>query len=166
MSLGEYVSVSTQRDTEQAIIAEERRDIAEMPDAEHAELVGMLRLSGLSPDLSRAVADELTENDALRAHLDVEFGIDQHHLVSPWVAAGSSALAFTIGALLPLIAILVPPEPARIPVAFVAVVIGLLITGVLSASVARSRRVVAVARLVIGGALAMAVTFGIGSLLD
>src|SRR5580765_579218 len=70
MSLGEYVSVSTQRDTEQAIIAEERREIAEMPDVEHAELVGMLRLRGLSPDLSRAVADELTENDALRAHLD------------------------------------------------------------------------------------------------
>ena len=67
MSLGEYVSVSTQRDTEQAIIAEERREIAEMPDVEHAELVGMLRLRGLSPDLSRAVADELTENDALRA---------------------------------------------------------------------------------------------------
>jgi len=166
MSLGEYVSVSTQRDTEQAIIAEERREIAEMPDVEHAELVGMLRLRGLSPDLSRAVADELTENDALRAHLDVEFGIDQQHLVSPWIAAGSSALAFIIGALLPLIAILVPPEPARIPVAFVSVLIGLLITGLLSASVARSRRIVAVARLVVGGALAMAVTFGVGSLLN
>jgi VIT1/CCC1 family predicted Fe2+/Mn2+ transporter len=158
--------VSTQRDTEQAIIAEERREIAEMPDVEHAELVGMLRLRGLSPDLSRAVADELTENDALRAHLDVEFGIDQQHLVSPWIAAGSSALAFIIGALLPLIAILVPPEPARIPVAFVSVLIGLLITGLLSASVARSRRIVAVARLVVGGALAMAVTFGVGSLLN
>jgi VIT1/CCC1 family predicted Fe2+/Mn2+ transporter len=166
MAVGEYVSVSTQRDTEQAIIAEERREIAEMPDAEHAELVGMLRQRGLSSDLSRAVADELTANDALRAHLDVEFGIDQHDLVNPWVAAGSSALAFTIGALLPLIAILVPPESARIAVAFVAVLIGLLITGLLSASVARSRRVVAVARLVVGGALAMAVTFGIGSLLN
>ena len=98
--------------------------------------------------------------------LDVEFGIDQHHLVSPWAAAGSSALAFTIGALLPLIAILVPPESARIAVAFVAVLVGLLITGVLSASVGRSRRVVAVVRLVVGGALAMAVTFGIGSLLN
>ena len=86
--------------------------------------------------------------------------------MSPWIAAGSSALAFIIGALLPLIAILVPPEPARIPVAFVSVLIGLLITGLLSASVARSRRIVAVARLVVGGALAMAVTFGVGSLLN
>ncbi len=166
MSLGEYVSVSTQRDTEQAVIAEERREIAEMPEVEHAELVGMLLQRGLSPHLSRAVADELTERDALRAHLDVEFGIDQHDLANPWAAAGSSALAFTIGALLPLIAILVPPESARIPVTFVAVLIGLLLTGLLSASLGRSRRVVAVARLVAGGALAMAVTFGIGSLLD
>ncbi len=166
MSLGEYVSVSTQRDTERAVIAEERREIAEMPDVERLELVGMLRQRGLSPDLSEAVADELTERDALRAHLDVEFGIDQHDLANPWVAAGSSALAFTIGALLPLIAILVPPESARIPVAFVAVLIGLLVTGLLSAWVARSPRLAAVARLVVGGALAMAVTFGIGTLLD
>ena len=166
MSLGEYVSVSTQRDTERAVIAEERREIAEMPDAERLELVGMLRQRGISPELSEAVADELTERDALRAHLDVEFGIDQHDLANPWVAAGSSGLAFTIGALLPLIAILVPPESARIPVAFVAVLIGLIVTGLLSAWVARSPRLAAVARLVIGGALAMAVTFGIGTLLD
>ena len=166
MALGEYVSVSTQRDTEQAVIAEERRELEEMPEVEHAELVGMLRERGLSPDLSQSVADELTERDALRAHLDWEFGIDQQNLANPFVAAGSSAVAFTIGAFLPLIAILLPPESARIPVAFVAVLVALLITGLLSASIARSSRVVAVARLMIGGALAMAVTFGIGSLLN
>lgn len=167
MSLGEYVSVSTQRDSERAVIAQERRELEQTPVAEYDELVGMLEQRGLSEGLSQAVADELMENnDPLRVHLDVEFGIRQDDLANPWAAAGSSALAFTIGAMLPLVAILAPPQSARIPVAFVAVLVGLLVTGFLSASLGGSRRGVAIARLVAGGAVAMAVTFGIGTLLD
>lgn len=162
MALGEYVSVSTQRDTERALIAKERRELAEMPAAEHGELIEMLRDRGLSAGLAAQVADELTEHDVLSAHLDLELGIDSADLANPWVAAGSSALAFTIGAILPLVAILVPPASVRIAVAYVGVIIGLIATGWLSASLGGSPKRAAIVRLVVGGSLAMAVTYGIG----
>ena len=165
MALGEYVSVSTQRDSERALIDKERRELAEFPDAEHAELVGLLRERGLSDESSTTVAAELTEGDVLRAHLDVELGIDAEELANPWAAAGSSAVAFSVGAVLPLLAILLPPASVRIPVAFVAVLVALFATGVLSAQFGGSPRRAAAVRLVAGGALAMVVTFGIGALL-
>ncbi len=165
MALGEYVSVSTQRDTELALIAKERGELEDMPDEEHAELVGLLRQRGLSEETSTVVAEELTEHDVLRAHLSVELGIDQEQLTNPWAAAGSSAAAFAVGAVVPLVAILVPPESVRIAVAFVAVLLGLVVTGIVSATLGGSPKGAAVVRLVGGGALAMAVTFGIGQLL-
>lgn len=165
MALGEYVSVSTQRDTERALIDKERRELDQMPAAEHRELVELLRRRGLSEPTSRQVADELTERDALGAHLQVELGIDQEELANPWAAGGSSALAFSAGAVLPLVAILLPPASVRIAVAFLAVLIGLSLTGVVSARLGGSPVRVAVLRLVGGGGLAMAVTFGIGQLL-
>jgi vacuolar iron transporter family protein len=165
MALGEYVSVSTQRDSERALIDKERRELEEMPDAELRELVGLLRRRGLSEPTARQVAAELTEHDALGAHLEVELGLDAHELANPWAAALSSALAFTAGAVLPIVAILVPPASVRIAVAFVAVLLGLSLTGAVSARMGGSPARVAVARLVGGGALAMAVTFGIGQLL-
>ena len=165
MALGEYVSVSTQRDTELALIAKERGELEGRPDEEHAELVGLLRQRGLSEETSTVVAEELTEHDVLRAHLSVELGIDQEELTNPWAAAGSSAAAFAVGAVVPLVAILVPPESVRIAVAFVAVLLGLVVTGVVSATLGGSPKGAAVVRLVGGGALAMTVTFGIGQLL-
>jgi len=165
MALGEYVSVSTQRDTELALIAKERGELEDRPDEEHAELVGLLRQRGLSEETSTVVAEELTEHDVLRAHLSVELGIDQEELTNPWAAAGSSAAAFAVGAVVPLVAILVPPESVRIAVAFVAVLLGLVVTGVVSATLGGSPKGAAVVRLVGGGALAMTVTFGIGQLL-
>jgi vacuolar iron transporter family protein len=165
MALGEYVSVSTQRDTERALIDKERRELQEMPAAEHVELVELLRHRGLSETTSRQVADELTEHDVLSAHLNVELGLDREELANPWAAALSSALAFSLGAVLPLVAILLPPPSVRIAIAFVAVLIGLSVTGVASAHLGGSPKRPAVLRLVGGGALAMAVTFGIGQLL-
>jgi VIT1/CCC1 family predicted Fe2+/Mn2+ transporter len=162
MALGEYVSVSSQRDTERALIEKERRELEVMPAAEHAELVELLRRRGLSDETAVTAADELSEHDALRTHLAVELGIDQTELANPWAAAGSSALSFGFGAVIPLVAILVPPQPLRIPAAFAAVVLGLLGTGWLSASLGQASKTTAVVRLVVGGALAMAVTFGIG----
>jgi VIT1/CCC1 family predicted Fe2+/Mn2+ transporter len=164
MALGEYVSVSTQRDTERALIDKERRELEAMPAAEHAELVGLLRRRGLSDTTSVTVADELTEHDALQAHLSVELGIDQQELAEPWAAAGSSAVAFSAGAVVPLTAILVAPASVRIVTTFVAVVAGLLATGWLSAHLGRSPKRAALVRLVLGGAMAMAVTFGLGYL--
>jgi VIT1/CCC1 family predicted Fe2+/Mn2+ transporter len=162
MGLGEYVSVSTQRDTERALIARERSELEVMPDAEHAELIEILRGRGLSEATATTVAEELTERDPLRAHLGVELGIDQEDLANPWAAAGSSAFTFSLGSLVPIIAILTPPASWRIPVTFAAVVAGLLATGWVSAHLGRSPKRAALLRLVLGGALAMAVTFGVG----
>lgn len=164
MALGEYVSVSSQRDTERALIHRERRELEELPEEEHLELVGLLRRRGLSEGSAETVARELAEHDALGAHLQVELGIQQEHLANPWSAAGASALAFALGALLPLVAILLPPDGVRVAVTFVAVLVGLLTTGLLSAHLGSAPKGAAVLRLVVGGALAMAVTFGIGDL--
>nr|WP_219944192.1 VIT1/CCC1 transporter family protein [Iamia sp. SCSIO 61187] len=90
MALGEYVSVRTQRDSERALIAKERSELAEFPDAEYSELIGLLRQRGLSVESSAIIAAELTQRDVLRAHLDVELGIDAEELANPWTAAGSS----------------------------------------------------------------------------
>ncbi|MFC9786881.1 VIT family protein [Rhodococcus sp. NPDC127528] len=164
MALGEYVSVSTQRDTERSLLAKERTELAETPAAELAELAGLYEAKGLSPATAMTVAKELTEHDAFAAHADAELGIDPNELTNPWQAAGSSAVSFTIGALLPLVAILVTPATVRIPVTFVAVLIALALTGSISARLGGSDRGRAVLRVVLGGALAMVVTYAIGQL--
>ena len=165
MALGEYVSVSSQRDSERALIAKEREELRTMPEQELDELTELYRQRGLSESTARQVATELTEHDALAAHLDIELGIDQHDLVNPWHAAISSAISFTIGALLPLLAILLPPPELRVPVTFVAVLLALAFTGVISAKVGGASPVRATVRLVVGGALALLVTWAIGTLL-
>jgi VIT1/CCC1 family predicted Fe2+/Mn2+ transporter len=114
MAGGEYVSVSTQRDTEQAMVTREMSELREQPEVELEELAGFYRSRGLSSDLAHRVAAELTEHDALAAHAEVELGIDPSALTSPWIAASSSFLAFTIGSLLPLVMILVPIGDRRI----------------------------------------------------
>ena len=165
MGLGEYVSVSTQRDTERALIAKERRELETMPQQELAELTELYRAKGLSAETAATVARELTEHDVLAAHLEVELHLDQHDLVNPWHAAGASALSFLLGALLPMLAILLPPPEWRIATTFVAVVAALAITGWVSAWIGGSRRWRAVLRVVIGGALALVVTWVIGTAL-
>ncbi|MEU8900945.1 VIT family protein [Nocardia sp. NPDC048505] len=164
MAVGEYVSVSTQRDSERALLAKEARELREEPDSELAELAGIYTAKGLSPDTARRVAEELTAHDAFTAHAEAELGLDPRELTNPWQAAASSAVSFTLGALLPLLAILLPPVPLRIPVTFVAVLVALAATGSVSARLGGSDRGRAVLRVVFGGALAMAVTYGIGQL--
>ena len=138
MALGEYVSVSSQRDSQRALIAKEKGELAEMPEIELAELAGIYEAKGLSPETAKRVADELTAHDALSAHLEAELGIKETDIVSPWQAGGASALAFFIGAVLPLLAILLPPESVRVPVTFAAVLIALAITGATSARIGGS----------------------------
>jgi len=165
MALGEYVSVSSQRDSERALIAKERAELRDMPEEEFAELVGLYRARGLSEATARLVAEELTRHDALAAHLEIELHLDEDDLVSPWQAALSSAVAFTIGALLPLLAILLPPPVVRVPITVVAVLLALALTGWLSATLGGAKRGRAIVRLVVGGSLALAVTWLIGTLL-
>lgn len=164
MALGEYVSVSSQRDSERALIQKERRELEDDPEAEFKELTGLYQEQGLTPATAHLVAEELTEHDALTAHLAVELNIDQEDVVSPWHAAFASLIAFTIGAVLPLVTILLLPHPARIVWTFVAVLIALAVTGYIAAWIGGSDRWLAVLRLVIGGALALGATFLVGSL--
>ena len=165
MALGEYVSVSSQRDSEHALIEKEKRELAEMPEEELDELTGLYELKGLSPETARQVAIELTEHDVLRAHLSTELNIDPDDVVSPWHAASASALAFVVGGILPLLAIVLPPQSWRVPVTFVAVLVALAITGALGAHVGESSKRIAAVRVAVGGAVALAATFAIGSLL-
>lgn len=161
MAGGEYVSVSTQRDTERAMIAKEVRELREQPAAELAELTGMYRKRGLSPELARQVAKELTEHDALAAHAEVELGINPEEFTSPWQAALSSFVAFTLGALIPLIMILLPIGNASIVTA-AAVIIGLLLTGWISARLGRAPVIPAILRNVLMGSATMLATYFIG----
>ncbi|WP_039796417.1 VIT1/CCC1 transporter family protein [Nocardia araoensis] len=164
MAVGEYVSVSTQRDAERALLAKERRELRDEPDYELTELTGIYRAKGLTAETARKVAEELTAHDAFTAHAEAELGLNPAELTNPWQAAFSSAVAFTLGALLPLLAILLPPVTARIPVTFAAVLAALALTGSVSARLGGAPRGRAVVRVVVGGALAMAVTYGIGQL--
>lgn len=164
MALGEYVSVSAQRDTERALLQKEKKELLETPEAELEELTEIYENKGLSPETARRVAEELTEHDAFAAHVEVELGIDPDDLTNPWHAAISSAISFTIGAAIPLVAILLPPTGIRVPIAFFAVLIALALTGTISATLGGARKTRAVLRVVIGGALAMAVTYGVGQL--
>lgn len=165
MALGEYVSVSGQRDSERALIAKETQELRDFPEEELAELAGLYQARGISEETARQVALELTEHDALAAHLAIELNIDQNDVVSPWHAAYASAAAFLVGGVLPLLAILIPPESWRVPTTFTVVILALALTGSLGAQLGGSGRIRAALRVVIGGALALAVTFAIGALL-
>ena len=165
MALGEYVSVSSQRDSQRSLIAKERRELSEMPAEELDELSALYEEKGLTAATARQVALELTEHDALSAHLEAELGINEEDVVSAWQAAGASALAFLVGALLPMLAILLPPAALRVPVTFAAVLVALAITGATSARIGGSPLLRPTLRVVVGGAIALAATFVIGTLL-
>ncbi len=164
MAVGEYVSVSTQRDSERALLDKERRDLTQQPLASLEALAATLESKGLSAQTAHEVAEELTAHDAVAAHAEVEYGIDPGDLTNPWQAALTSAVSFTLGALLPLLAILLPPASARIPITVLAVLVALSITGWISAHLGGANPRRAAVRVVTGGAVAMAITFGIGHL--
>jgi VIT1/CCC1 family predicted Fe2+/Mn2+ transporter len=164
MAVGEYVSVSSQRDTEQALLAKETRELRETPEEELEELTDLYAAKGLSDDLAAEVARQLTARDALAAHAEVELGISAGDLTSPWQASFASLVAFTLGSLLPLIAIALPPQQLRVPTTVVAVLVALALTGFASGRFAESPLARPIWRNVVGGMLAMSVTYGIGSL--
>jgi VIT1/CCC1 family predicted Fe2+/Mn2+ transporter len=164
MAAGAYVSVRTPRATEQARLDKERRELEEEPEEELAELAGIYREKGLSEETALKVAEELTAHDALAAHAEVELGIDPDDLTNPWHAAWASMIAFTIGAVLPLLTISLFPQGVRAWATVVAVAVALAVTGFVSARIGRASGGRAVARNVAGGLLAMGITFLIGSL--
>jgi VIT1/CCC1 family predicted Fe2+/Mn2+ transporter len=164
MALGEYVSVSSQRDSERAQLAKEKRELAETPGEELEELTELYEEKGLSRETARQVAVELTQHDALAAHVDAELHLDPDELTSPWRAAGASAVSFVCGALLPLVAVLVTTVSWRVPVTVAVVLLALGLAGWLGARLGGATPPRAVLRVVVGGAIGLAVTYGIGYL--
>ncbi|WP_027933571.1 VIT1/CCC1 transporter family protein [Amycolatopsis thermoflava] len=164
MAGGEYVSVSTQRDTEQAALKLEKQELKTMPEAEERELADIYEDKGLSRELAEQVARELSRKDALAAHAEAELGIDPDELTNPWQAAWASFVSFSIGALIPLLAIALPPTSWRVWTCAIAVVAGLALTGYTSARLGSAGPGRAVARNVGVGALTMLVTYYVGTL--
>lgn len=164
MGVGEYISVSTQRDTERAYIARERKALRKDPEGELQELADIYEAKGLSAATATQVAKELSEKDVVKAHLDAELNINEDELTNPMHAAVSSLLAFTGGALIPLLSAVLAPDHLRIYVTLAAVVAALTLTGFYSATIGGASRRRAVFRVVVGGILAMVITYGIGRL--
>jgi len=164
MGIGEYVSVSSQRDAERAQLAREARWQADRPEWELEQLVRLNMETGMSEATARQAATEQHDHDPLAIHAKMHLGIDPDGLVNPVAAGIASLIAFTVGGMFPLLTMLLAPDAARIPATFAIVAVALGITGFVSARLGHARRRVGVARNVAGGALAMVITYGIGTL--
>jgi vacuolar iron transporter family protein len=164
MAAGEYVSVSSQRDAEKADLDRERGELETDPEGELAELSGIYEERGLSPDLARRVAEELSSGDRLAAHARDELGIERHAMSNPLQAAWTSAVAFSLGAAMPVIAVAAAPGASRIPVTVAVTLVALAVLGDLGARLGGAPRLRATLRVLSWGAVAMAVTAGIGAL--
>ena len=165
MAMGEYVSVSTQRDTDRALIARTRRDLAAQPEVEHRALVAALEDTGIPADVVEPVARSMERHDALEAHTRIRHGVEDDAVASPIGAALASLLAFTLGGVVPLAAILLTPPVLRLPVTLGAVVLALALLGVVSARLGQADARRATIRTIIGGVLALLVTYGLGAAL-
>jgi VIT1/CCC1 family predicted Fe2+/Mn2+ transporter len=164
MAAGEYVSVSSQRDTEDADLRLERHELASDPEGELRELAGIYEDRGLRPELAAEVARGLTEHDVLEAHARDELGLSEGRRARPLQAAGASALSFAVGALLPLLAIGVFGSSSRVVACILVTLLALIGLGALGARLGGAPVPRAVLRVVFWGATAMAVTAGVGAL--
>ena len=164
MAAGEYVSVASQRDTEEADLRMEAQALRDHPRAELAELAQIWQSRGLEPDLAAEVARQLTAADALAAHARDELGLTEVSTARPVQAATTSAAAFSLGALVPLLAYLAAPSSGRSATTVVLSLVALAVLGAVGATLGGARRLRATLRVAVGGALAMAVTMLIGEL--
>lgn len=164
MTVGEYVSVSSQRDSERALLAQERYELEHEAELELEELTAIYEKKGLTRNTAQQVAHELTEHDALTAHAHAELGIDPNNLTNPVYASLSSGVSYALGGIVPLLAIVYPPADTRIITTFIGVCIALIIAGVVSARVSGAPIGRTTFRVVAGGLLAMTITFVVGYL--
>ena len=164
MAAGEYVSVSSQADTEAADLARERHELATTPDAEKAELTGIYVARGLSPELARQVADQLMEHDALGAHARDELGLSEATAARPFQAAVASAVSFAVGAALPVIVAAIAPEASLARLVTASALVLLTILGAVAASVGGAGMWRGALRVAFWGALAMAASALVGRL--
>jgi len=164
MAVGEYVSVSSQSDAEKAYVTLEKEDLHKDPAGELDELAREYQKLGASRETAEKVAAELTEKDALRAHLHVHFNLDPDDINSPWQAATASLISFTAGGLVPFLSMILTPAAWRVPVTVAAVAVALVTIGYLSAVAGKAPKARAILRVVAGGLVAMAITYGVGVL--
>ena len=164
MAAGEYVSVSSQADTEKADLARETRELAEMPEAEREELAQIYVARGLDADLARKVADQLMAKNALAAHARDELGISEITTAQPILAAMASAASFAIGAALPLLLVFIVPLSAMVPAVGAGSLAFLALLGAVGARAGGANIWRPTLRVTFWGAFAMALTAGIGKL--
>lgn len=164
MGIGEYVSVSSQRDAEEADRAIEERELKADPHGEHAELQGIYERRGLSAELASQVATQLMRTDALGAHLRDELGLTENTRARPVQAAWSSFLSFTVGALLPLCALALSGESVEAAVLVVATLLALVALGAVGARLGGADVSRGALRVGVGGAAALSLTYGVGRL--
>ena len=164
MAAGEYVSVSSQADTEQADLARERKELSADSASEHEELADIYVRRGVEPDLARQVAKQLMAKDALAAHAHDELGISEITTARPIQAALTSAATFSVGAAMPLLAVLVSPNSLLVPIVSAASLLFLALLGAVGARAGGANVLRATARVTFWGALAMALTAGIGAM--
>jgi VIT1/CCC1 family predicted Fe2+/Mn2+ transporter len=164
MAAGEYVSVSSQADSEGADLARERKELADAPEAEHRELAGIYMQRGLSRELADRVATEMTAHDALGAHARDELGITENNRARPLLAAGTSALSFAVGAALPLLLAVLWPAAQRSAAIFTGSLLMLVALGALGAHLGGAPRLRAALRVGFWGVVAMGITGLVGKL--
>ncbi|TRZ72894.1 MAG: VIT family protein [Actinobacteria bacterium] len=164
MAIGEYVSVSSQRDSEQADIAKETWELLHTPEHELDELTAIYASKGLTQELARAVAVQLTKEDALKVHMAEELGITHLTLARPMQASVSSAGSFTVGAAIPLVAVALASSAHRIATTIVVAIFALVALGLSSSKAGGAHPVRPTARIVVGGLVAMAFTMAVGRL--
>ena len=162
MAAGEYVSVSSQADTEKADLAKEAYELMHNPDNELKELTQIYQSRGLDADLAAKVAEALTKHDALQAHARDEIGLNEDLSANPFQAALASAASFAMGAILPLLCVYAAPQPMRIMALWIATLAGLALLGMLSAHLGGANKMLAMARVVIWGVIALGATSLIG----
>ena len=165
MAAGEYVSVSSQSDSEQADLARERRELNEHPEFELEELTEIYVKRGVDRNLARQVAQQLMAKDALSAHAHDELGISEITTARPVQAALTSAVSFSVGAAMPLLMVVVSPSGALVPIVSAASLVFLAFLGAIGARVGGAKVLRGTVRVIFWGALAMALTSGIGKLL-
>ena len=164
MAAGEYVSVSSQADTENADLERERQELATQPEAEQAELTAIYVDRGLAPELAAQVATQLMAHDALGAHARDELSITETVTARPVQAALASAVTFALGAALPLLVVLLAPQPVLIWAVAISSLLFLALLGSLAAAAGGSPMLRAAVRVTFWGALAMALTAAVGAL--
>lgn len=165
LGVGEYISVSSQRDIEESLLAQKQQDLDSNPKGELKSLKTTFQGQGLDSKTASVAAQETTKKDALGVHAELDYHIDSQQLTSPWSSVFASIFSFVAGAMVPFVAIMLAEDDIRIPITFISVLLALTFTGFVTAKISHSKNIKkSMVRVIIGGAIAMIVTYFVGEL--